>query len=176
MRPPSPAARCALTAPFHPCLCPRRGHRRFAFCGTFRRRPKPTPGRYPAPCSSELGLSSIGAPKDPTATLTSHILVLLVYLYGRSITTALDRIKTSKTPRRSFRYRSASPPGGDLRRTCIQPADRCDPLPKAGCRAQANGPPKQARIGTSDESRLRHRGTEVSQGSSPRSRGKASSP
>ena len=39
MRPPSPAARCALTAPFHPCLCPslgRPGHRRSALCGTFR--------------------------------------------------------------------------------------------------------------------------------------------
>ena len=88
MRPPSPAARCALTAPFHPYLCPRRGHRRFAFCGTFRRRPKPTPGRYPAPCSAELGLSSIGTPGDPTATLTSRILVPLVYLYGWSRTTA----------------------------------------------------------------------------------------
>ena len=81
VRPPSPVARCALTAPFHPCLCPRKGHRRFTFCGTFRRRPKPTPGCYPAPCSTELGLSSIGAPRDPTATLTSHILVSVVYLY-----------------------------------------------------------------------------------------------
>ena len=88
MRPPSPAARCALTAPFHPCLCPRKGHRRFAFCGTFRRRLKPTPGCYPAPCSTELGLSSIGTPRGPTATLTSHILVSLVYRHGGSRTTA----------------------------------------------------------------------------------------
>ncbi len=47
--PPSPAARCALTAPFHPCR-PAGGPagRRFAFCGTF---PGVAPaGRYPAPC------------------------------------------------------------------------------------------------------------------------------
>jgi hypothetical protein len=34
----------------------RRGHRRSALCGTFRR--LATPGRYPAPCPVELGLSS----------------------------------------------------------------------------------------------------------------------
>jgi len=38
---------------------PRGGHRRFAFCGTFRR--LTAPGRYPAPCPAELGLSSGGA-------------------------------------------------------------------------------------------------------------------
>lgn len=32
---PLPEARCALAAPFHPCLCPLKGHRRFALCGTF---------------------------------------------------------------------------------------------------------------------------------------------
>jgi hypothetical protein len=55
---PLPATRCALTAPFHPCLCraPGLGHRRSALCGTFRR--LAPPGRYPAPCPSELGLSS----------------------------------------------------------------------------------------------------------------------
>ena len=58
MRLPSPEARCALTAPFHPCLCPRRGHRRSTLCCTFRR--LTTPGRYPAPCPVELGLSSGG--------------------------------------------------------------------------------------------------------------------
>src|SRR5207249_7867389 len=42
---PLPVARCALTAPFHPC---RPEGRRFAFCGTF---PGVAPaGRYPAPC------------------------------------------------------------------------------------------------------------------------------
>ena len=50
--PPLPAARCALTAPFHPCrrgtgLRWRRG-RRSALCGTF---PGVAPaGHYPAPC------------------------------------------------------------------------------------------------------------------------------
>ena len=60
MRPLLPAARCALTAPFHPCLCPSRGHRRSALCGTFRR--LAAPGRYPASCPAELGLSSTGRP------------------------------------------------------------------------------------------------------------------
>jgi len=32
--PPLPAARCALTAPFHPCHGPK-PVRRFTFCGTF---------------------------------------------------------------------------------------------------------------------------------------------
>ncbi len=59
-----PVPRCALTAPFHPCLCapPRvgsAGHRRFALCGTF-----PCPHFWrPAgvtrhPCFVEPGLSS----------------------------------------------------------------------------------------------------------------------
>ena len=54
----SPGARCALTAPFHPCLCValRRRHRRSALCGTFQR--LAASGRYPAPCPAELGLSS----------------------------------------------------------------------------------------------------------------------
>ena len=47
--PPLPAARCALTAPFHPCRptgMPETG-RRCTFCGTF---PGVAPaGRYPAP-------------------------------------------------------------------------------------------------------------------------------
>jgi len=73
MRRPSPDARCALTAPFHPCLCPaaKRGHRRSALCCTFRR--LTTPGRYPAPCPAELGLSSDGASgqsRRPAAILT----------------------------------------------------------------------------------------------------------
>jgi hypothetical protein len=46
---PLPAARCALTAPFHPYRPPDRAERarRCAFCGTF---PGVAPaGRYPAP-------------------------------------------------------------------------------------------------------------------------------
>ena len=38
--------------------CAANGHRRFLFCCTFRR--LATPGRYPAPCPVELGLSSAG--------------------------------------------------------------------------------------------------------------------
>jgi hypothetical protein len=48
--PPLPAARCALTAPFHPCRPPGKPEtdRRCTFCGTF---PRVAPaGRYPAPC------------------------------------------------------------------------------------------------------------------------------
>ncbi len=60
VRLPLPGARCALTAPFHPYLCPPRGagHRRSALCGTFRR--LSPPGDYPASCPLELGLSSDG--------------------------------------------------------------------------------------------------------------------
>ena len=50
-----PAARCALTAPFHPCRRPEpRG--RYVFCGTFRGLAPPR--RYLAPCPAEPGLSS----------------------------------------------------------------------------------------------------------------------
>ena len=48
-----PQTRCALTAPFHPYL----GYpRRYIFCATIRQ--VTLPGRYPAHCPSELGLSS----------------------------------------------------------------------------------------------------------------------
>jgi len=54
-----PDARCALTAPFHPCHVNVRQatkDRRFTFCGAF---PRVTPaGISPAPCPMELGLSS----------------------------------------------------------------------------------------------------------------------
>ena len=63
---PLPDSRCALTAPFHPCLIQRRptclaapgadGHRRSALCCTFRRLAPPR--RYLAPCPVEPGLSS----------------------------------------------------------------------------------------------------------------------
>ena len=45
---PLPVARCALTAPFHPCRGVRNAPRRSVLCGTF---PRVTPaGCYPAPC------------------------------------------------------------------------------------------------------------------------------
>jgi len=56
----SPQRWCALTTPFHPYRC-----RRCVFCGTFRR--VTPPGRYPAPCSMESGLSSGGAQPPATA-------------------------------------------------------------------------------------------------------------
>ncbi len=52
-----PAARCALTAPFHPYLCSRRSHRRSTLCCTFRRLAPPR--RYLASHPMEPGLSSI---------------------------------------------------------------------------------------------------------------------
>ena len=51
-----PAARCALTAPFHPCRSAGSRLRRSVFCGTFRRLAPPK--RYLAPCPAEPGLSS----------------------------------------------------------------------------------------------------------------------
>ncbi len=51
-----PPTRCALTAPFHPCLPTVRRHRRSALCCTFRGLAPPR--RYLAPCSVEPGLSS----------------------------------------------------------------------------------------------------------------------
>lgn len=44
---PLPGPRWALAPPFHPCLIPLPGHRRFAFCCTVRG--IAPPGRYPAP-------------------------------------------------------------------------------------------------------------------------------
>jgi hypothetical protein len=52
-----PPARCALTAPFHPCRhCIAAMLGRFAFCCTFRGLAPPR--RYLAPCPVEPGLSS----------------------------------------------------------------------------------------------------------------------
>lgn len=54
-----PRARWALTPPFHPCHRACLGvqaRRRFVFCGTLLG--VSVTGRYPASCSSELGLSS----------------------------------------------------------------------------------------------------------------------
>ncbi len=55
-----PAARCALTTPFHPYLCSRTNHRRSALCGTFRRLSPPR--RYLALYPLEPGLSSAMLP------------------------------------------------------------------------------------------------------------------
>ena len=52
-----PPARCALTAPFHPYLAAPLGPGgRYVFCATVRQ--VALPGRYPAHCPSEFGLSS----------------------------------------------------------------------------------------------------------------------
>jgi hypothetical protein len=54
---------CALTAPFHPCLCRSPGHRRSVFCGTFLR-VAPT-GLSPAPCPLEPRPSSTRSRPKP---------------------------------------------------------------------------------------------------------------
>ncbi|MGJ8513679.1 hypothetical protein LMG33810_001542 [Carnimonas sp. LMG 33810] len=62
-----PAARCALTAPFHPCRQPAKTglRRRSSLCCTFRRLAPPR--GYLALCPMEPGLSS------PDALLKQHI-------------------------------------------------------------------------------------------------------
>src|SRR5688500_4213519 len=59
----SPRRRCALTAPFQPCLpatANRRARGRCVFCGTV---PRVSPGRrYRPPCPAMSGLSSKGEP------------------------------------------------------------------------------------------------------------------
>src|SRR5262249_62264208 len=61
-----PPARCALTAPFHPCS-PFGG--RYVFCATVLR-VAPT-GSYPAHCPAEFGLSSASA-KDGRRDHLAH--------------------------------------------------------------------------------------------------------
>ena len=62
-----PAARCALTAPFHPYLCSRRSHRRSTLCCTFRRLAPPR--RYLAFHPMEPGLSSTALPEGRAAAI-----------------------------------------------------------------------------------------------------------
>ena len=59
-----PDSRCALTAPFHPCLIPC-GPSAVSFCCTFRRLAPPR--RYLAPCPVEPGLSSAPASTEMVA-------------------------------------------------------------------------------------------------------------
>ncbi len=61
-----PAARCALTAPFHPY--PIEMRRRFPFCCTFRRLAPPR--RYLALCPLEPGLSSLHSSESTSDRLT----------------------------------------------------------------------------------------------------------
>jgi hypothetical protein len=95
------AARWSLTPPFHPCLCPATparagcvGHRRSVLCGTFRR--VAAPGRYPAPCPVELGLSSTAA---RAAAVRAHFPICQTTA-GRSAS-AQDGRPTGNAPRRS---------------------------------------------------------------------------
>ena len=81
---------CALTAPFHPCLWPERAraHRRCRLCGAFRR--LAAPGRYPAPCPMESGLSS------PVRNRSDHPALLALPVYPWRWSAA----PTPTTPRR----------------------------------------------------------------------------
>src|SRR5579872_2509177 len=70
--PPLPAARCALTAPFHPCRPAKRGVA-VCFCGTF---PRVAPaGRYPAPCfrGARTFLPPPEGRRQPSGRLTLYI-------------------------------------------------------------------------------------------------------
>ena len=64
---PLPDSRCALTAPFHPCLISEEPSA-VSFCCTFRRLAPPR--RYLAPCPVEPGLSSAFSRNDATVRPT----------------------------------------------------------------------------------------------------------
>ena len=74
-----PPARCALTAPFHPCRDLRNASRRFVLCGTF---PRLAPaGRYPAPfvhgARTFLPDNLSVSPERPSGRLTGRGMVSL---------------------------------------------------------------------------------------------------
>ena len=100
VRLPLPEARCALTAPFHPCLCtPSGGHRRSVLCGTFHR--LTPPGGYPAPCPAELGLSSDEGCCPPPAILTRTFpnrIGVEGRVYGRKRAGSIDRDTAARVP------------------------------------------------------------------------------
>lgn len=79
-----PAARCALTAPFHPYLCPQteiwEGHRRSTLCCTFRRLAPPR--RYLASYPMEPGLSSTLPKKNSDCPANSRHRVMMKPLPG----------------------------------------------------------------------------------------------
>ena len=65
-------ARCALTAPFHHCLpIPKDRRQRCIFCATVRQ--VTLPGRYPAHCPVEFGLSSPGATSHDAVARDSRL-------------------------------------------------------------------------------------------------------
>ena len=66
-----PGRWCALTAPFHPCLCVRRTerHRRSVFCGTFLRVAPTDSRQHPALWSPDLP-RRVAAPRSPSRLTT----------------------------------------------------------------------------------------------------------
>jgi hypothetical protein len=68
----SPGARCALTAPFHPCLCPKAIGGLFSVALSVASQP-PAVSRHP--CPVELGLSSTPARgrRDPHSPPTTRV-------------------------------------------------------------------------------------------------------
>ena len=70
--------RCALTAPFHPYL----SHCSEAVCFLLHfpsRAPTPHPGRYPAHCSLEFGLSSLFFQRERSPGPTSTVNIIDVW-------------------------------------------------------------------------------------------------
>ena len=80
MPPTSPPGRCALTAPFHPCLCPDRDrdHRRSVLCGTVPRfgRSQPTGWVLPTTVSCRvrtfLPSRTLSGPAAASSTHQNH--------------------------------------------------------------------------------------------------------
>jgi len=108
-----PGARCALTAPFHPCLFAAGGkagsaRQRCVFCATFLR-VAPT-GCYPAHCPAEFGLSF-------------HLRTFVLR-------------RTSPNPIRSFEsdWRTCPPQPQGRRRAIVWPAAAAGKLTRSGAR------------------------------------------
>ena len=128
-----PAARCALTAPFHPCHAGARGardSRRYVFCSTFRR--VAPPGNYPAHCPVEFGLSSpAGASSCPRTRRLPMAAVI------RSTATLYYRTRPSvaRTASRRFPARSDT-----ARAFCTDCCAACrSPRPSSRCSSRSPG-------------------------------------
>src|SRR4051812_2250834 len=88
-----PEARCALTAPFHHCLpIPKDRRQLCVFCATVRQ--VTLPGRYPAHCPVEFGLSS--PPSTSRAVARPRLNEAAIVWPGCGASSSLDfRLQTS---------------------------------------------------------------------------------
>src|SRR5690242_14405215 len=150
MRVTSPWRRCALTAPFHPCLCAthvRSRHRRSALCGTF---PRVSPGgRYPPPCPVVSGLSSKTPFGDLRDCLTRTPRVLAANTKQRRDAAGATSVRRAGTRR----YRNLRSPA--LRDTPGTPPGR---EPSRPPRRRGSLLPASPRTARTDGSRVRPQG------------------